>query len=337
VNSVTVHARAADGDVAPLRTLAGPSTGLSLPVAVAVDTVRDELLVVSANAVQVFARTAAGDARPLRTLAGPATGLVAPTGMAVATSPPIVAAVLPSSRSVQVGTPATAFATVINAGPGPAADCGLAAITALPAGFFFQTTDPAGNTPTGTIDTAAAIPAGGQQSYVFGFTPSAPIAPTDAQLGFVCAGTNAAPVTPGLDTLLLVASDTPVPDIVALSATIGNTGIVGLSGPTGSGAFAVATTNVGVAGSITVRADTAGVALPAALFVCQTDPGSGSCLAAPAPSLTLVIPAGGTPTFGVFAVGTGAIPFDPALNRVFVRFTDGGVTRGATSVAIRTD
>ena len=49
--------------------------------------------------------------------------------------PAIVAAVLPGSRSVQLGFSATAFATIINLGPGTAIDCGIAAITNLPAAF----------------------------------------------------------------------------------------------------------------------------------------------------------------------------------------------------------
>ena len=53
-------------------------------------------------------------------------------------------------------------------------------------------------------------------------------------------------------------------------------------------------------------------------------------------SVTVLIPANGTPTFSVFASAMGNVPFDPANNRIFVRFSDsGGVTRGATSVAVR--
>ena len=333
--AVTVYARTAGGNAAPLRTLAGPLTGLNLPVGVAVDPIKDELLVVGPGSVRVFPRTASGNVGPSRVLTGGATGLVAPTFAAVATGAPLAAAVLPSSRSVPVGTPATAFAAIINAGPGPASACAPVPITALPATFSFQTTDPATNMPTGTPDTPANIASGGLQTYVFAYTPSAAFGPGEAQLGFACAGTNRAPVTVGLNTLLLVASATPVPDVIAQSATAGNTGIVDIPGPTGTGAFAVATSNVGTTGTITVTADTGGAALPVTLLLCQTDAG-GACLGPPAPSVTLAIPGGGTPTFGIFAAGSGVIPFDPATNRVFVRFREAGVSRGATSVAVRT-
>ena len=44
-----------------------------------------------------------------------------------------------------------------------------------------------------------------------------------------------------------------------------------------------------------------------------------------------------TPTFSVFVRAFGAVPFNPGVNRIFVRFVDGdGITRGATSVAVRT-
>ena len=54
-------------------------------------------------------------------------------------------------------------------------------------------------------------------------------------------------------------------------------------------------------------------------------------------SLTTQIDSGETPTFGFFVAASGNVPFDPAANRIFVRFKDsGGAVRGATSVAVKT-
>ena len=71
----------------------------------------------------------------------------------------VVAAVLPSSRSVQVNTPAAAFATVINTGQAMATGCSIAPLTSLPASFIYQTTDPATNQVTGLPNTPANIAA----------------------------------------------------------------------------------------------------------------------------------------------------------------------------------
>ncbi len=248
---------------------------------------------------------------------------------------PLVAAVLPTSRSVQVGVTATAFATVINTGTAAASGCSLSAGGAIPATFSYQTTDPASNTPTGTINTPVNIGPNGSQSFVFALTPAAAFAPVDVPILARCANTADAPSVVGLNTLLLSASATPVPDIVALAAS-GTPGTVDLAGPNGAGAFAVATVNVGAAAAIAVSADTGDVPLPVIINVCQTEPSSGQCISPLGPSVTAAIAAGGTPTFGVFVQGAGNVPFDPAHNRVFVRFRDDtGVTRGATSVAIR--
>src|SRR5262245_13557297 len=250
---------------------------------------------------------------------------------------PLAAAVLPSSRSVQVGTTATAFATIINGSSATATACALLLVTNLPATFVYQTTDPATNLAVGFPNTPVNIAAGAAQTYVFALTSSAPIPPTDVQLDFDCTNNNPGSIIPGLNTLLFSASNSPVPDIVALAATTSNDGILNIPGATGTGAFAVATANVGSAGSVTASADTGGASIPVNLFVCQTNPGTGACLAAPANTTITTINAGATPTFAVFVQGNGNVPFDPAGNRIFVRFKDGGgVIRGSTSVAVRT-
>jgi hypothetical protein len=248
---------------------------------------------------------------------------------------PFVASVLPSSRSVEVGVPATAFATIINTGSSTATDCGIAPITGVPANFVYQATNPATNQIIGAPNTSVTIAPGAAQSFVFAFTPTTPMASTDVQFRFDCADSSLAPINPGLNTLLFSVSSTPVPDIVALAATPANDGIVNVLGANGAGAFAVATVNVGASGNITASADTGSATLPVNISLCQTDPATGLCVSAIGSTVTTTINANGTPTFGIFFQGNGNVHFDPAFNRV--RFTDAsGVTRGSTSVAIRT-
>ena len=244
---------------------------------------------------------------------------------------------LQTGRSVQVGTTATAFATLVNSGPGTATVCGIAPLSGVPAAFTYQTTDPATNSPIGSANTPVDVAAGAAQSFVIAFTPTREFLPTDVELAFHCANTPWAPIQAGLNTLLLSASAAAVPDVVALAATLTNDGIATIEGATGTGVFAVATVNVGAAGTITASADTGPTGLPVSVAVCETEPASGICRATPAASVTTSIGSGATPTFGVFLTGTGPIPFDPAASRVFVRFKDAsGVTRGSTSVAVRT-
>jgi hypothetical protein len=144
------------------------------------------------------------------------------------------------------------------------------------------------------------------------------------------------PIT-GVNTLLLSASNTATPDIVALAATATPTLTAVIPGATGSVAFSVATVNVGSSGAITVTADTGGNPLPLSVFICQTNPSTGSCLAPPASSVTTTISAGAAPTFSFFVNGMGVVPFNPASNRIFARFRDANLlVRGGTSVAVRT-
>ena len=247
----------------------------------------------------------------------------------------LLAAVLPSSRSVQVGIVATAFATIINTGHSLATSCKIAPFGSVAASFHYQTTNPNANQITGTADTPVDITSGGFQSFVIAFIPTRALASTDLQFSFDCTNTDPAPINTGLNTLLLSASATPVPDIVALVVTPTNDGIVNILATHGTGAFAVATVNLGASGSITVSADTGSATLPVNIFLCQTNPGTGQCNSAIGPSVTTQINANATPTFGIFVQGNGSVPFDPAANRIFVRFKDGGnVTRGSTSVAV---
>jgi hypothetical protein len=252
---------------------------------------------------------------------------------------PLVAAVLPSSRSVQAGKTATAFATIINAAQeGTATGCSLAPRTAaVPATFTYQTTNPLTNAVTGTPNTPVDIPAGGRQTFVFAFTPTAAFVSTDVQFSFACTNATPAMVITGVNTLLLSASPAPVPDMIALAATLTQDGIANVDPQARVGVFAVATANVGSSGAITVSATTGGVTIPLSLVLCETNPTTGACMAPPSASVTTQINANATPTFGIFITGNDTIPFDPATNRIFVRFASAdGVVRGSTSVAVRT-
>ena len=79
---IIIYRRDADGDVKPLRTIQGPKTKLLQVVGVAVDPIRD-LLVVSTysrlpggvTGLLIFGRTDEGDVAPRRVIAGPKTGI----------------------------------------------------------------------------------------------------------------------------------------------------------------------------------------------------------------------------------------------------------------------
>ena len=68
--SVTVYGPRADGDMRPLRMIAGPATGLRAPAALTLDA-HDTLYVVNAGTVTVYRPGADGNAAPVRTFWGP--------------------------------------------------------------------------------------------------------------------------------------------------------------------------------------------------------------------------------------------------------------------------
>ena len=250
----------------------------------------------------------------------------------------LFSAVLPYARSVPIGQPATAFGTLINATGVDAIGCALAlpVSPAIPATFNYQTTN-ASNQLVGTPNTPVNIPAWGSQSFIFGITPGAAFAATDIPIVFDCANTLRAPSQVGLNTFLLSASSTPVPDMVAIGATPSGDGVLRLPGSNGVHAFATAAVNIGGAGEVTATVDTGGVPLPLALTVCQTHPVTGACVFPPAASTTRTLATNASATYAVFAQASGAIPLDPAGKRIFLRLSSGGVVRGATSVAVSTE
>ena len=253
----------------------------------------------------------------------------------------LVSSVLPSSRSVQVGATASAFATIINAGDETGTGCSITPIEAFSGTFFFQRTDPNTNAPLGNQNEPVNIPGNnGVQTFVIGFTPDQPFDTAVVQLSFDCTNSAPAVVTTGVNTLSLAASATPVPDVVALGATVTNDGIVHIPFRTAIGFFTVATVNVGAAGQIDASVNTGGANLPASWGLCETDPATSVCINPTTPTSAVVvtqIDAGATPTFAIFVSSNEDIDLDAAARRLFVNFADpGGVARGSTSVALRT-
>ena len=257
--------------------------------------------------------------------------------------PTIFAAVLPGSRSVELGNPATIFATIINTGQADLAGCQVALPDTVATGALsmsYQTTDPATNALTGTPNTPVTIAGNnGVQSFVLSFQSSAALTASAVPLYFGCVGGNiltGAAIVPGIDTVDLTMSSTPVADIIALSATPTQNGIIEIP-VAGAAAFAVASANIGVTDTITVSADTGAATLPVTTTICQSNSGTGQCLAPPTQAVTLSFAGGTTPTFSIFLQSTGSIGFAPATSRVFVRFEDAAKgLHGSTSVAIET-
>jgi len=253
--------------------------------------------------------------------------------------PILYGAVLPASRAARVGSPVTVYATIINAGTFIGTGCSIGLPGNIPATLSYQTTNPQANALTGSPNVPVDIDSGASQSFVLTVTPSANLDPADIQLNFTCANASPAGALTGINTLLLSAWTAPTPDVVALVATTTGDGIANIPGPWGTGFFAVATINVGTSGSITATADTGAMRQPVDITLCQTNPATGNCLQQPAPSIPVSSASGETSTFAVFVRGSGKnVAFDPASNRVFVRFRNAanGAVVGATSVAVRT-
>jgi sugar lactone lactonase YvrE len=218
----------------------------------------------------------------------------------LATPPSLAAAILPGSRTEQIGTPTTVFATLINGGADTLQNCWISLPPASPVyglSLSYQATDPTTNALTGQPNTPVTLAGqGGSQSFLISIQSTPQVTNSAADLAqsidFLCDGAQAgtvetAPVIPGVDTIDLFFADGPAPDIIALAATPTNNGIVEVP-VGGDAAFAVASIDDGTGIPNVVWADTGSATLPLTATVCQTDPGD---LHAPVDADLLRLPA----------------------------------------------
>lgn len=254
-----------------------------------------------------------------------------------ATSSPLFSAVLPASRSVQVGNVATVFATIINSGNTPLNNCQISPITNLHARFTYQTTN-ASNQPVGSPNTPVTIAAQSSQSFVLGFESTAAYPSTDVRFVYVCTNTPTAVPLVGINTVKLVFDVFPVPDMIAVGLTQSGDGIARIDGPNGGGVFVVSSMNIGFTAGLTARTRITGPSTPLLALICRTNPADSTCMSAPTPTVSAAISTNEVATWGVFLAASGNIPPDPALYRVFLEFVDASnVVRGSTSVAVTTE
>ena len=252
----------------------------------------------------------------------------------------IVAAVSPVARAVQVGTTVTVFATIINSGSATARRCSIERPASLPAELTYRTRNFTNNV-LGTVGVPADIPSGGRQDFLIAMTPVSAFS-QNVRLIFSCINTAPAAIVSGLNTVLLTATDgAPPADLISIAVTNTNDGIMNVP-LNGTGFAALAAINIGATATIQASLDSnavggAGGSLQGNVSICQTNPGTGACLAAPTPSLSTTVNGGQTVTFSAFLTSNGMpIPFDPANRRLLVHFRQAGIPVGSASVAVRT-
>jgi hypothetical protein len=255
----------------------------------------------------------------------------------------IVAAIAPSTRTSGVsgtlGTPVTAFASIINAGTVTANKCSIQLPAGVQADFKYQTTDPATNVPTGTANTPVDIAAGATKTFYFAITPTAFFS-QDIPLVFVCDNTDPAPSIPGLNTFLLTVTNPAISDMLMITDSPSHDGFINVPGTAGTGLMVAAAVNLGTSGTVTFTPlDTpfgqAARNLALALNICQTTP-SGACLATPSSSVTATVNNGQIVTFSIFVTGRGtSIATNPGFSRVFLVATQGTSPVGEASAAVK--
>jgi len=256
-----------------------------------------------------------------------------------AEQPLMVTAVLPNARSVQIGTLATGFMTVINAGAGAGTNCVLSLPSSDFAGSFTYQTTNASNQPSGSPDTPVTIPGNlGVQNFVFGVTPSQAFTEEVLTPVSLCDNGPSSGISVGVNTFTLSSSLLPPADMLTISRTLSANGVIEMASASDNGFVTIATAAIGSNATLSFSVNDGGAGLPFVSSVCETNPVTAACLAAPSNAVTFDSGSGETRTFAAFISATGDIPFAPSTHRLFITFDDEmGVSRGGSSVALRTD
>lgn len=245
--------------------------------------------------------------------------------------------------------PAQTFGAIINGGDQTAVNCGVSLNSNVPVDVSYRAISGATQTFTYTQPTNVPVNVGPGQAQVFflTFTPRTTFAPSDIAFNFSCDNAASAKVVPTLNTFVMSANATPVPNMVALVNTTldGNPNEdADLDMYNGSGQFIVASASIGAAGTVRVSAAPYSGFISAApsISVCELVPNTQNCVAAPGPYVDVNVTAGSisspgsTPAFKFFVTENGPIADSPEQNRIIVRFYDtSGAIRGATQTSVR--
>lgn len=250
----------------------------------------------------------------------------------------LLAAVLPNARTVSFGSTATAFATALNVSGRALTGCGPTIPGILPGTFTFRPTNPATNQPIGPDGQLINIAAGGVGTFVFSFTPTQVFSSRTFPIVIQCTNAVASRTTLGVSTFTLGVSDFSPPDIIAITQTVTQDGVVRLPSNGGTVPFVAAAINIGNAKTVVIRPEISGAALPLSLTICETN-AQGQCVAPHGASITTTFAQNGVKTFtvNVTAPAGSTIPFDPAVNRIALNFLEDSLLRANSSVAVATN
>src|ERR1700735_4314249 len=272
-------------------------------------------------------------------------------GLGAGESANFLASSLPAGVGAPVGQTSVFFTTVLNLSSASQTLTGSpTALGLVPVTLLACPTDPTTNlclsAPSSsfsvTIPPAVSVDAPGTATFATFVTATAAI-PYNAVNNVVYLTFTDSHGTIQVVGFANVNTETDVNSFQVLAATGSGDGVLTIpfstQGAGAAGAFAVEAANVGnpIGGGVVVSAE-AGT-LPVGITICQTDPTNGACLATPGSTVTLAsFPRGTSVTFSVFVIATAAIASDPANNRIYVQFRDGGGNLLTfTSVAVVTD